>query len=315
MASDDPRALGPPLAPAAAAAASRARHGRTPRCCPARRDPAFRPPRQRQLAPAGGRARRDRDHRQRLVRGAAVPPGDHRGEHHRADRRPAAQTGGAGTEGSGTPTGDVHQFLRARARRQPTPTARRPVAARPRRAARRRPARPPRPNCPPSLMADWTSLLVSTTTADEAARGDLGRPEDGGRPQAVRLGRPRHRPRRAPGQPRRPPARPRPPRVSATPSASATSPTPTDRRRPRRRPRRPRRPRRRRPPTPTTPTPTATGSGSPTATPTDSGIDTGDSGDGGTPASGDAERHPDGHVLVRRSRKAPRGALSPGAYR
>ena len=87
------------VAPATAAAAP----GRAAQARPGP-VPAHRSRGRRRLAAADRRAGRDRAHRQRLVRRAALPAGDHPGEQHRAERRRRPRARRRGTDGSGSQT-------------------------------------------------------------------------------------------------------------------------------------------------------------------------------------------------------------------
>jgi hypothetical protein len=191
------------------------------------------------------------------------------------------QSGGAGTEGIGLPTGDVTSSSGTGTPPADTyGTAPGPGAIASSDAASASPA--PSPDCPPSLMVDWTSALVHKT-ADAAGSVTSAAPNTAGNlmPSAPPSAPPTPSPAPSCASASSPAVSPTPsPTVSATPSASATSPTPT----PTATSTSPTATPTGTSPSPTaTPTPTATGSDSPTPTPTDSAIETGD---GGAPVTG-----------------------------
>ena len=194
-------------------------------------------------------------------------------------------TGGAGTEGSGTPTGDVTHSSGAPATSHGSTYSGAPGRGVTTSGGAASASAVPSAECPPSLMVDVHSLLVYKTTTGTEGTVTSPAPETPSdfRPTATASATPSPSCTAASS----PAASATPsPSVSPTPSVSATSPSPT--------------------PTPTTssptptstptdtgsptptdsgsPTPTDSGSDSPTATPTDSGGDTGDGGEGGTPA-------------------------------
>jgi hypothetical protein len=192
------------------------------------------------------------------------------------------QSGGAGTDGSGAPTGDVTSSSGSGMPPADTyGTGGGRGATTSSDAASASPAASGA--CPPSLTVAATSLLVypradatgSVTSAQPNTASDLV-------PSALTSPTPTPTPSCAGGTSPTASPTPTPTTTSPTPTPTTTSPTPT--------------PTTTSPtPTPTTtsptptstgsgsPTSTATGSGSPTATPTDTGIDTGD---GGPPVSG-----------------------------